>query len=169
MNKIFLNPETSLFKDVSHKFPTRKYEIAKFTDTIISELIDGGELDLLETESKLACMESIVKNIRSNKEYKESLLREAEKQGIKVFKAFDSSFCIKEVGTKYDFSKCGHLEYNDICAQIDFLTERKKQIEGIIKNNPLGFVFVHPETGETYFVNPCVKSSTTQLVTTISQ
>ena len=166
---IFDEPKESLFLKATAPFPTNKYAIAKFTDSIISELIDDGEIPLLQVEGKLACMETIVKNIRSNKEYKSALLSEAEKEGRQTFKNGDSSFCIKEVGTKYDFSECGHLEYNSIILQIEALTERKKAIEQQIKSHKQGFIHVDPETGESYFVNPCSKSSTTQVVTTISQ
>jgi hypothetical protein len=166
---IFDEKKDSLFLSATNVFPTRKYEIAKFTDNIISELLDDGEIPLLQVESKLACMASIVKNIRDNKEYKEALLNEAEREGLKTFKKNDSSFCIKEVGTVYDFSDCGHLEYNSIILEIKALTERKKAIEGQIKANPRGYIYVNDETGESYFVKPCSKTSTTQVVTTISQ
>jgi len=164
-----MKSDIKLFSSATAIFPTTKNNIARFVSNLVEELLDGGEVNLLEAESKFACMEAITKKIRGDEEYKSALLEQAEREGLKTFKAFDSSFCIKEVVMKYDFSQCGHLLYDKVCRDIELLTETKKAIEKQIKANPKGYIYVDPDTGESYFVNPCSKTSTTQVVTTISQ
>ena len=149
-------------------FPETKSEIESFVDKMVKNALDGYT-NPLHTEAQLACMEKVVKDIRSNPEFKEAVLKEAEKFGQKTFSEYNAQFQIKEVGSKWHYENCNHQQYERICQQIDELTEQKKAFEKFMQAQKKQYDYVDTETGEVYTVNPPYKTSTTSVVVTISK
>jgi hypothetical protein len=67
-----------------------------------------------------------------------------------------------EAGVSYDYSSCGHTEYNEVCEQIKSLTEIKKDYEKLLVSlkQMTPIISVNGEIMEVY---PPVKKSTTTL------
>ena len=149
-------------------FPETKSQIEVFVDKMVSDALEGY-ISPLKTDAQLACMENVVKSIRANKEFKDALLSEAEKENTKTFTHYNAQFQIKEVGTKWHYENCGHEQYERICAQIDELTEQKKAFEKFMQAQKKEFEHLDSETGSVYTVKPPYKTSTTQVVTTINK
>ena len=78
-----------------------------------------------------------------------------------------SEFTTMEAGTRYDYSECGHQEYNDLVAQIKVLEARKKEIEEDLKGIKGSRTEVNEDTGECIKLYPPKKTSTTTVSTTI--
>lgn len=149
-------------------FPETKSQIASFVDKMVDDALDGY-VSPLKMEAQLACMENVVKGIRSNASFKEAVLTEAEKEGQKTFSMHNAQFQIKETGSKWHYEECNHSEYNRICSQIETLTEKKKAIEKLLQASKQPFIFIDPETGEEMEAKPPFKTSTTSVVTTIAK
>lgn len=149
-------------------FPETKSEIELFVSKMVENALDGF-VSPLQMEAQLACMEKVVKDIRSNAEFKSAVLSEAEKQGQKSFNAHNAQFQIKEVGSKWHYEDCNHSELNTLTEQIEQLTERKKAIEKQLQLTKQPFMFIDPSTGEEMEVLPPYKTSTTSVVTTIAK
>jgi hypothetical protein len=149
-------------------FPTTKTQQSIFVGKLIDNVLNG-EINPLESEIQMKNIEDVVKAYRSNEEIKEAVLKEAEKYGQKTFETSGATVQIKEVGVKYNFEDCGHLEYNSICDAINQLTAKKKEIEARMKAHSEKWIETDIQTGETYEVYPVSKSSTTQAVITIGK
>ena len=149
-------------------FPETKSQIDEFVSKMVENALDGY-VNPLHTEAQLACMEKVVKDIRSNSEFKEAVLKEAEKFGQKTFNEHNAQFQIKEVGSKWHYENCNHQQYERICQQIDELTEQKKAFEKFIQAQKKPYDHVDTETGEMYTVNLPYKTSTTSVVVTIQK
>lgn len=147
-------------------FPSSKKEQNTFVDALINQVLNG-DYNALEIEAQMANIEGVVKNYRANPEIKEAVLKEAETYGQKTFEKYNAKIEIKEVGVKYFYEDCGHVGYNLLCEEINRLTEKKKELEKIIKAHSEIWVETDTNTGETYEVAPVAKSSTTQAVLTI--
>lgn len=111
--------------------PSMKGEIASFKEKILNE-IDDGNIDALKIHIQLKALESLIKGIVDTPRYKVYLRDEAEKNG-KSFEKYGAKIECVEVGTKYNFSQCGHLEYNDLCEKIKELNTKKEEFETLLK------------------------------------
>jgi hypothetical protein len=160
--------ETMNVSSVLTLFPSSKDEQDVFVDKLIKSL-QSGDIDPLKVEAQMVNLEQVVKKYRSNKIVKDAVLTEAEKYGEKSFDIYGANVQIKEVGTKYNFLEVGHEKYNEICKEIDFLSEKKKELETILKAHSEKWVEVDFDSGNTYEVLPLSKSSTTQVVLTIKK
>lgn len=64
----------------------------------------------------------------------------------------------KELGVKYDCSACGDVEWEQLDAQIKSLTEQIKIREKFLKALDKPIEIVNTQTGETYAINPAVRT-----------
>lgn len=140
--------------------PNTKSEINNFSDMLLTA-INNGEINPLKIQVQLKAIESVIKKVNESEAYKYAIRESAEKYGAKSFEAFGAKVELAEVGTKYDFSNCNHLEYNDICEKIKALETDKKSLEMTLKTikQPTPFVIY----GEAVEVNPPTKSSTSSI------
>ena len=123
----------------------------------------SGDYNPLDVELQLKAMEETIKQLRSDKDIRQFVLREAEKHG-KSFEWRGAKMSIREVGVKYDYSTSGDSEWAILDAQIKKLTEKRNAREKCLQNSPeMGTV--SPETGETIY-RPA-KSSTTSIAVTL--
>lgn len=148
-------------------FQTDKSQRESFASDIVQR-IDNGEVDPLIVHLQLKCMEDIIKVINSNSSYKNAILEASQQQGQKTFQFHNSKFEIKEVGVKYDFSKCEDIVLAKLHKQLEDLSAEVKARETMLKTvSEKGMIVTDPETGETFTVYPPAKSSTTSVAVTL--
>ena len=146
-------------------FHTNKEERASFVNDVISKL-ESGEADPIKVHLQIKCMESIVKDLNDNKDYRLMLLSAAEKNG-KKFTAYNSEFSIKEVGTKYDYSNTGDIEYSDLEKQSAEFSEKLKSRQKFLQTIPVAGMDIITSEGEAIHIYPPSKSSTTAVAVTL--
>lgn len=140
--------------------PTNKAEIAAYNANI-KDFILSGNAEIIKVARQVNIMKKIVKNFEKEPEIQDVLLTEVQKYG----KGELSEIQVKEVGTKYDFSSCGHATYNRLAAQLEDIKSKMKIIEESLKLRDI--VEVDPETGEVFEAKKATKTSTTKVVFTI--
>lgn len=148
-------------------FETSKAERQTFCLDIISRLEDG-QADPLKIHLQIKSAEDMIKQLNENTVYKSFLLDAAQKYGSKSFDFGNAKFEIKEVGAKYDFSKCGDPVLAALEAKAAEIGEKLKARQAFLKTVPLaGLSIIIEETGEGVTVYPPSKSSTTAVAVTL--
>lgn len=144
--------------------PDRKQQISVAAQTI-SDRIDSGELSGMLALANFKTFEKVFEKAKES--VIQGALKEANNYPEKTIEQFGVKFEKAEAGVTYDYQSCGHPEYNDLCAQIVKLTEKKKEFEKFLQaiKEPTGITDVN--SGETFVVNPPLKRSTTTLKVTI--
>jgi len=134
--------------------PSNKDEVKRFSEKLISELLDGSE-DILVAKRKLKCMAEIIKKVEAG--IKESVLTEAEKHG-KTFEYKGAEFSISLLGVKYDYTQCNDTVWNELNSQETKIKETKKQRESFLKAVNESATVVNEGTGEVETIYPPAKS-----------
>lgn len=148
-------------------FETTKEERQSFIVKVV-EALEAGQVDPLKVHLQAKCLESIVKELNANPVYKSTVLDAAEKYGKKSFEFSNSKMEIKEVGTKYDFSKCADPVLEALYVKQAEVDKLVKDRETFLKTVPQkGMIVTDEESGETFTCYPPSKSSTTSVVTTL--
>ena len=148
-------------------FETNKEQRQSFCLGVI-EALDNGQVDPLKVHLQVKCLEDIIKQLNANSNYKLAVLDAATQQGQKTFEFQNSKFEIKEVGTKYDFSKCEDAVLVRLHSKQEELDKEVKARETLLKSvSPKGMIVTDEETGETFTVYPPSKSSTTSVAVTL--
>jgi len=142
--------------------PTTKEQITTFAAKLETELQSGtvNPLDIIRVQK---CFEKVFDKVKPT--LSELARVEAEKYG-KSFEFKGAKIELAEVGVKYDYSKCGHVDYDYLIDQIDKLNERKKNIEAMLKTikEPTNMV---SEFGEAMTVYGPTKTSTSSIKVTV--
>lgn len=149
-------------------FQTTKEERQSFVSDVLSK-IESGDVDPLKIHLQVKCTEDVMKLLTSNSIYREAVVAEAEKQGKKTFDFHNSKFELKEVGVKYDWSKCEDPVLTELLATQAGLECEIKARQGMLKTvNPKeGLTITDKDSGETFTVYPPAKSSTTNVAVTL--
>lgn len=160
-------------------FQTNKLERSQLVGELMTA-IEAGEIDPLKVHIQFKCMEELIFQLTSTdekknkdgyeiaKKYKKALQDAAEKYGQKSFQFLNAKIEIKEVGTKYDWSKCedhvlaGLLEMQ---AQIDKDVKARQDMLKTVSEK--GLIITDEETGDTCKVYPPAKSSTTSIAVSL--
>ena len=109
----------------------------------------------------------MLETLKANKDYKDAVLQAAVLNG-KDFEYMSAKFNIREVGVKYDFSKCESPAYEEIMADYNDASKRKKDMEDFLKKVPhSGLDIINGVTGEVTRVYPPAKSSTTSVAVSL--
>ena len=74
---------------------------------------------------------------------------------------------MSELSTKYDYFNCQDVAWNDLTKQITELTEKRKEREAMLKTIKEPITLVDEPTGETWTLNPAIKTSTSGIKITI--
>jgi len=145
--------------------PSKTSEIASFSKGVI-ESVQSGHTDPIEVlvmlRSFAKASELILDCIKPN------LSAETDKYSEKTIEAFGAKIEKAEVGTKYDFSKCGDPTFERL--EVDFnkaksdLDERKEFLKTIKVPTPIGDTV----TGELVTVYPPIKTSTSGYKVTLT-
>lgn len=136
---------------------TRKDEIEAFAGNVINE-VKNGEQNPLEVMVMIKALERSLELIKEG--IADNVLNEAEKYG-KSFDFKGAKVTIKETGVRYDFSKCNYPKWKYADQQEKDGRAIKKEAEEYLKAVKEPFECVDTDTGETYRINPPIKSSTT--------
>lgn len=148
-------------------FETDKSQRESFCVDLI-ERLESGHVDPLTVHLQVKCMESIIKMLNENSVYKSMVLDASEKQGGKSFQFHNAKFEIKEVGAKYDFTKCGDSQWEQLNSQLEALKLQLKARENFLKTVPVkGIELLNDQTGELEMIYPPSKSSTTSVAVTL--
>lgn len=154
---------------VINQLPQTKSEQKVFVQQLV-DFVLSGDCDPLQVEAKMKNLEDIVKEYRKNPEIRDLLLDEVRKYHNSTAELYNATFQEKEVGVKYDFSECGHIVYNELCAKINELNEQKKLMEDEMKlKSKAPWIYLDPDTGESYEVNPPKRTATAQVVVTLKK
>lgn len=149
-------------------FPRTKTKQKELVALMV-EQVESGDVNVLKAEAVMKSMEDVIKDYRKNERVREILLDEVRKYPKGVAELYNATFQEKEVGVKYDFTKCGHQKYDEVCAEIARLTEVKKELENEIRGHKSPYVYTDMETGESYEVNPPYRTASSQVVVTIKK
>lgn len=148
-------------------FETNKDQRQSFAISVV-EALDNGNADPLKVHLQVKCMEDIIKLLNANTIYKNRVLEAAQAYGEKSFQYQNSKVEIKEVGTKYDFSKCSDPVLDDLLAQQAELDKTVKARQDMLKTIPAkGMIITDESTGDTFTVYPPAKSSSTSVAITL--
>lgn len=141
--------------------PTTKDQIVSFANKLKAE-IESGEVNTLDVIKMQKSIEKMFDSIKGT--ITEYARAEAEKHG-KSFQFKGAKIDLVEVGVKYDFTECGHLDYNELCETIEKLNEQKKNFEAMIKTfkEPQNLISIN---GEAMTVYPPKKTSTSSIKVT---
>lgn len=142
--------------------PSSKEQIQLFASKLIDEL-ENGQVNPLDLVKAQKCIEKTFELIKPK--LSEASRLEAEKYG-KSFEYKGIKIELAEVGTKYDFSKCGHIDYDNLLNEIAELTEKKKALETMIKSlrEPQEMI---SKDGEVMTIYPPSKTSTSSIKATV--
>lgn len=157
--------ETMTTLSVINLLPSTKEQIDMFISKTVDE-IKCGNVNALQLKAQLKCFEKVAEGI--DKATKNEQLTERMKYKEKVVEIYGAKIEIAEVGTKYDYSACNDLEWNNLDAKIKKLSEKKKDRETFLKalSKPMAMADEHTG-GEMIMINPPLKTSTTSLKFTI--
>ncbi len=146
----------------------------------IMDAIEGGGIDPLLVHVQIKCMEEMIFQLTSTDEkknkdgyhvavkYKKAILEAAQKYAEKSFSFMNAKIEQKEVGTKYDWSKCEDPVLTGLLdKQVVIDAEVKKRQEFLKTVSPKGMVVTDEDTGETFKVYPPSKSSTTSIAVSL--
>ncbi len=147
-------------------FETTKEQRTEFTYQLIQRL-NAGELDPLKTHLQVKALEDMLETLKANKDYKDAVLQAAVLNG-KDFEYMSAKFNIREVGVKYDYSKCESPQYEEIMNEYNSAAKAKKDMEEFLKKVPhQGLDIINGVTGEVTKVYPPAKSSTTSVAVSL--
>jgi len=147
-------------------FETTKEQRAEFTHQLI-ERLNNGELDPLKTHLQVKALEDMLETLKASKDYKDAVLNAAVQNG-KEFEYMSAKFNIREVGVKYDYTKCESPAYDEIMLDYNDASKRKKDMEDFLKKVPhSGLDIINGVTGEVTRVYPPAKSSTTSVAVSL--
>lgn len=146
-----------------------------FADAVLAR-IDDGTVNAIDVHYQLKAIESALAvlldkkaNPDTAKKYADALLEAAGQHG-KRFERNDATFEIKETGTTFDFTQCGHARWTELNNQLEAIKSEMKAIETMLKTMPAaGMQNVDQETGEISVWYPPSKKSTTSVAVTFKK
>lgn len=145
-------------------FATSRTGIDQASDELIRAVQDGKE-NPLKVLVWCKTVEEVVERVR--KETKENQLTAAFNYAEKRFEFAGATIEKAELGTKYDYSTCGDIEWERLDAEVKGLIEKRGIREDFLKSLKGPLTLVNEETGQVYRILPPVKKSTTGLKVTI--
>lgn len=134
------------------------------TASQIVQALENGDVSPLDLKMAFKAIDTLGEKVKKSLD---SHLVEVASKYEKTFMYKGSEFTTMEAGVKYDYSECGHPEYNELVAQIAMLDKRKKEIESDLKGIKGSRTEVIEGTGEIVKLYPPKKTSTTVVSTTI--
>lgn len=129
------------------------------------EALDNGNINPLDLALLFKTVDAVKEKVSDK--LKELAIEEAKKYE-KNFSYLGNDIQLSEnLGVKYDYSNCGHREYDEIIRQLEPLLKRKGEIEKELQAMKAKRTELNKETGEYYDVFPPVKKSSTNIVITL--
>ncbi len=148
------------------QMPETKKQVQTFVLSIKDEILNSGS-DALRILKQLKMVEKTLAEVLSDDEINKHLVNQAENNynSDELENLFGAKFQIREVGVKYDYSKCDDLTLDQLEKQKKELDKKIKERQGLLKSiKPLTTVF--DESTGVELKAPS-KSSKTKLVVTL--
>ena len=139
-------------------------EIDVFSDSVIAS-VKEGEVSPLKVLIQLRAMERASKRILSM--IQENYMNAADLYVEKQFEFLGNLIEKTELGTKYDYTRCGDPVWEQRKAAADSADGLVKEREAFLKALRQPVTIVIEETGEVVKINPPTKTSTSGLKVTI--
>lgn len=138
--------------------PSNNEEVEYFKRHAVEE-IGNGDYPALKIKGQLVRLINMLTDINESEELRNACLSEIDLENGSEYKS--SEFTIKkgEFGTKYDYSGCGHIGYENAVKDVEEATKKKKAIESFLKS--IKETYIDEETGLVY--QPPVKTSKTNV------
>ena len=144
--------------------PFSANQVELFSNQLEQSLLNG-EIEPLELAIYLKAIEKVAERLKP--ELQRLSIQEAERYGKGEFQLMGAKVQVRELGTKYDYSNCGDIEFEMIESDLNAVAERKKNRESFLKSITEPLQLINEETGEAYKVYPPSKKSTTGIVITL--
>ena len=144
-----------------------KAQIKIVAKHFIEEVLDSGRI--IESADLLAKMELLIKEMRQDSDFIDSVRTEITKYGKNYTTATGTKIELAEVGTKYDFTQCGDKELIRLEAINDELEIKISDRKAFLKTIPIGGIEVVDADGEVCTYYQPIKTSTSSIKTTISK
>jgi len=143
-----------------------KSQLKFIAEDLAEKLTESGKL--IESIETFAKVEWLIKELKSNSDYIDALRDEVAKFGKQVVTSYGTKIELAEVGTKYDYTNCGDLEYNQLMQQMESLETAIKERQTWLKSIPASGmdILIGDEVCRVY---PPSKSSTSSIKTTIAK
>jgi len=142
-----------------------KTDIRTISNNMVADILNNG--NIIESADALNKMETLIKEIKSTPEWIDYLREEVAKRGASVITPSGTRIELAEVGVKYDFSKCGDEQINDLFAEQERIESLIKERQTFLKTIPLSGLDIVTINGELVTIYPPSKSSTSSIKTTI--
>jgi hypothetical protein len=143
-----------------------KTQLKIIAEDSVERLTESGKL--IESIETFAKIEWLIKEIKSNANYIDSLRDEVSKHGKQVVTSYGTKIELAEVGTKYDYSNCDDYIYKKLLGELELLQFKIKERETWLKSLPASGMDILIED-EVCRVYPPSKSSTSSIKTTIAK
>ena len=142
-----------------------KTDIRTISNNMVADILNNG--NIIESADALNKMETLIKEIKSTPEWIDYLREEVAKRGASVITPSGTKIELAEVGVKYDFSKCGDEQINDLFAEQERIESLIKERQTFLKTIPVSGLDIVTINGELVTIYPPSKSSTSSIKTTI--
>lgn len=141
-----------------------KTQIKVVAQNSVQELLNKG--NILEAAEMISVMETFIKEVRASKEFTEYVRDEVAKNGKDITNPSGAKIELAETGVKYDFSKCGDYELDQLQNHLESIEEQISKRKEFLKSLPLSGIEVVNED-EVYKIFPPSKSSTSSYKITL--
>ena len=141
-----------------------KTQIKVVAQNSVQELLNKG--NILEAAEMISVMETFIKEVRASKEFTEYVRDEVSKNGKDITNPSGAKIELAETGVKYDFSKCGDYELDQLQNHLESIEEQISKRKEFLKSIPLSGIEVVNED-EVYKIFPPSKSSTSSYKITL--
>lgn len=148
-------------------YPITKADQCRWAADLARPLMEG-EVDPLEFITKLKGLQAALSEVEKNKEVRDLVLQEISKHG-KEASWHGARLVPREVGVKYDYSRCNDPIYARLLDEKAALDAQLKERESFLKSVPAGTTFLDPETGEVYELYPAVRMATESYAVTFKK
>lgn len=124
------------------------------------QLIEEGHIDALSVAMQMKYLQDVME--LAKEKLREYVINELSKyqKGQDITK-HGATFQLKEAGVSYDYSGCGHAQYNELKQQIAILNEQCKEIEKFLRTIKDSMTVVDESTGEIITIHAPIRRSTT--------
>jgi hypothetical protein len=144
-----------------------KTDIRTISNNMVADILNNG--NIIESADALNKMETLIKEIKSTPEWIDYLREEVAKRGASIITPSGTRIELAEVGVKYDFSKCGDEQINDLFAEQERIESLIKERQTFLKTIPVSGLDIVTINGELVTIYPPSRSSTSSIKTTISK
>jgi len=121
--------------------PISKEQINIFSQKLIDEILQGGNIDVLELQVRFKAISTMIEKVIKNKEVKDYILQESNLYNEKTFSSYGADVT-KTNRSTYNYAHCNDDIYNSLKDQEKTLKEQIKIRESILKSG------MDMETGE---------------------